>query len=117
MPVKLRSPLHADEYYREQRLYFERSVKRTMIPVDSPYLRRHVDQALELAGISSGERILEIGCGMGRYTLLLAQRGLEVEGLDLSAVLLERLRAYNRGRFVIPLHCGEIEDPRSGLQG
>jgi SAM-dependent methyltransferase len=39
-----------------------------------------------------------------------------VEGLDLSPLLLERLRAFDRGRFEIPLHCGDVLDPPSGLE-
>jgi SAM-dependent methyltransferase len=54
---------------------------------------------------------------MGRYTLLLAERGIRVEGLDLTPVLLDRLRAYNAGRFDIPLHCADVCQPPPGLEG
>lgn len=97
-----------DEHNLRQRKYFERSVKRTMVPRDSPYLRRHVDETLQFGGISPGERVLEVGCGMGRCTFLLAGRGVRVEGLDLSPVLLDRLRAYDNGKFDIPLHCADV---------
>lgn len=107
----------SNEHYRRQRAYFERTVKPTMIPADSPYLRRHVEEALRFGAISLEERVLEIGCGMGRYTLLLAQRGVRVEGLDLSPVLLDRLRAYEDGRFRIPLYCCDIENPPRELEG
>lgn len=110
-------PTVIKEHNLRQRSYFERSVKRNMIPTDSPYLRRHVEELLRFGGISPGERALEVGCGMGRYTLLLAQWGVQVEGPDLSPVLLERLRAYNAGRFDIPLHCVDLHDPPSALHG
>lgn len=100
-----------DEHNRFQRLYFERTVKRTMVPADSRYIRRHVEEVMRFAGLSSGDRVLEVGCGMGRYTLMLAQRGVPVEGMDLSLVLLERLRTYAGGRFDIPLHCADIQNP------
>ena len=106
-----------DEHNRRQRRYFERSVKPTMVPRDSRYLRRHVDEALRCAGISASDRVLEVGCGMGRYTLILAQRGVRVEGMDLSPVLLDRLRAYNGGRFAIPLHCADAQNPPPELDG
>jgi len=98
-----------------QKRYFERTVKRTMLPKDTPYLRRHVDEAIRFAGVVTGERVLEVGCGMGRYTLILAQRGVRVEGLDLSEVLLDRLREFDGGQYNIPLHCADILHPPDKL--
>ncbi|MBI3742589.1 MAG: class I SAM-dependent methyltransferase [Chloroflexi bacterium] len=88
-----------------------------MIPVGTPYLRRQVDQLVTYGGIRAGERVLDVGCGMGRYTLILAERGIRVEGLDLSQVLLDRLVQFNNGRFNIPLHCGDILNPPPELLG
>jgi SAM-dependent methyltransferase len=105
------------EHNLSQRQYFERTLKRTMIPSDTPYNRRHVEEVLNFAGYQSGERALEIGCGMGRHTLLLAQMGVSVEGLDLSPVLLDRLRTYSAGQFDIPLHCADILEPPAELKG
>lgn len=62
-----------------QRQYFERTSKKTMVPVDSPYLCRHIDQALCFVELTSQDRVFEVGCGMGRYTLLLAARGVNVK--------------------------------------
>ena len=53
-----------------------------MVPRDTPCLQRHVDELLRFASVSASDRVLEVGCGMGRYTLLLAERGVRVEGLD-----------------------------------
>ena len=97
-----------EEHNLRQRRYFERAEKRNMLPSGTPYLRRHVEELVRFARLSPDERVLEVGCGMGRYTLLLAERGLRVEGLDLSPVLLERLRSFDAGRFQIPLHCADI---------
>ena len=101
----------------EQRTYFEATLKKTMIPADSPYLRRHVEELLRFGGLSSGDRILEVGCGMGRYTLLLARRGLQVDAMDLSAVLLDKLREYAGPDFEGTLHAGDIENPPPPLTG
>lgn len=101
----------------EQRTYFETSLKKTMVPADSPYLRRHVDELLRFGGLSAGDRILEVGCGMGRYTILLAGRGLRVDAMDLSAVLLDRLRGYAGPGFEGTLHAGDIEAPPPALTG
>ncbi|TEB04406.1 Ubiquinone biosynthesis O-methyltransferase [Pelotomaculum schinkii] len=100
-----------------QTRYYEHSKKPHMVPQETLYLRRHVDELLRFAGIVPGERLLEVGCGKGRYTLLLAQRGLQVEGLDLSPFLLEQLRLFDGGRYNISLHCTDIADHPPALDG
>lgn len=94
-----------------QRQYFERAGKKTMAPVDSTYLRRHIAQVLRSVELRSTDRVLEVGSGMGRYTLLLAELEVKVTGLDLSPVLLKRLREYNAGRYSIPLLAADVEHP------
>jgi SAM-dependent methyltransferase len=106
-----------EAHNRGQRSYFERGIKPTMVPVDTPYLRRHVDEAVRAARVEGDDRVLEVGCGMGRYTLLLAERGIHVEGFDLSPVLLSHLDRFNGGRFDVPLHCGDLLNPASALDG
>jgi SAM-dependent methyltransferase len=92
-------------------------MRRSIAPKASPQLERHVDEALRAARIEPGDRVLEVGCGSGRYTLLLARRGVSVEGLELSALLLERLRAHAAGRYEIPLYCADVLHPPAGLEG
>ena len=96
---------------RAQIEYFERAGKHAMQPSFAPYVQRQVDQLIAFAVLKPGDRVLDVGCGMGRYTFALADRGLAVEGLDLSQALLERFRAYDNGRYGIPLHCGDILHP------
>jgi ubiquinone/menaquinone biosynthesis C-methylase UbiE len=78
-----------------------------MLPERTPYIERQIEEALRFAGIAPGARVLEVGCGMGRYTLGIAERGIAVEGLDLVPFLLEKLCEYARGRSGIPLYCGK----------
>jgi SAM-dependent methyltransferase len=112
--------MSAQEHERHnlrQRRYYQQAPKPGMRPTGAPYLQRHVDQLLHFGGISAGDHVLEIGCGMGRYTLILAARGVRVEGLDLSPELLDRLRAFDGGQYDIPLHCADIVQYPPELEG
>jgi SAM-dependent methyltransferase len=100
-----------------QREYFERREKARMRPSGSPYINRHVDEMVRAAGLRPENRVLEVGCGMGRYTIPLAERGLLPEGLDLSPVLLDRLREFDGGRHDIQLHASDVANPDPALRG
>ncbi len=47
-----------------------------------------------LKGYGSGQRALEYGCGPGSSAFLLAQRGVEVTGIDISDAAIERAREF-----------------------
>jgi SAM-dependent methyltransferase len=98
-----------------QREYFEARSKVTMRPRPTRYVNRQVDELVAFAGLAPGAHIVDVGCGEGRYTLPLADRGFAVEGLDLAPVLLERLEAVNGGRHRIPLHAADVMDPPAAL--
>ena len=105
------------EHSRSQRHYFERVSHRTLKPRDSLYLRRHVDLMCDFAEIGKGHRVLEVGCGLGRYTIIMANRGVAVEGLDLSAKLLDELQTYNTSGRPIPTHALDILDCPPEMDG
>lgn len=48
---------------------------------------------LELLAPQPGERVLDLGCGPGKLTRALAERGAQVLGVDASAAMLEEARA------------------------
>jgi SAM-dependent methyltransferase len=106
-----------ERHNRAQIDYFKRAGKHAMEPTESHYVQRQVDRLAACAGLSAGERVLDVGCGMGRYTFALADRGVAVEGLDLTSDLLERLREFDAGRYEIPLHCADVLNPPEELQG
>jgi SAM-dependent methyltransferase len=51
------------------------------------------DAVLTAAAIAETDRVLDLGCGCGRTTLLAAQRAATAVGVDISAPMLERARA------------------------
>lgn len=55
-------------------------------------LHRRFELSLELIGDASGKRVLDIGCGSGRYSVELARRGAQVVGIDLAPKMLELAR-------------------------
>lgn len=98
------------QHNQRQRRYFEAAQKPTMRPADTPYIRRQADEVLRFGNLTRGNRILEVGCGMGRYTFYLARRGFRVEGLELSPVQVEWFKAFDGGSYGVPVHCGDILD-------
>jgi len=67
--------------------------------------RREVARMLEVLGLPAGARVLDCPCGQGRHAHLLAEAGLDVDGLDYSEELLaiakrrgtSRTLRYTRG--------------------
>src|ERR1043165_3462809 len=47
---------------------------------------------VRFAGVKSGQRVLDVGCGTGVAAVTAARRGAKVSGLDLTPELLERAR-------------------------
>jgi 23S rRNA (uracil1939-C5)-methyltransferase len=58
--------------------------------------RRMVDRALDLLAPEPDERVLDLFCGLGNFTLPLARRAGEVVGVEGDAGLVERARANAR---------------------
>jgi len=53
---------------------------------------------LQLLGDVSGKRILDAGCGEGRFARMMAQRGAKITAVDLSAKMIELAREEERIR-------------------
>ena len=74
----------------------------TMLPFAAPRLFRRLYEApfyrgmheswLDALAPAPGTRVLEVGCGPGGFASTLASRGLEVQGVDRSAAMVESAR-------------------------
>ena len=62
-----------------------------------------------LAQLADGGRTLELGIGTGTFALPLADRGVEVHGIDSSSAMIERLRSKNGGEEM-PVTVGDFAD-------
>jgi SAM-dependent methyltransferase len=59
--------------------------------------RREAARLIELLGLPSGARLLDVPCGQGRHAHLLAEAGFDVDGFDYSADLLAHARERGTG--------------------
>ncbi|MFQ5746440.1 MAG: class I SAM-dependent methyltransferase [Gemmatimonadota bacterium] len=66
-----------------------------------------VDLFLDHVALRPEGRVLDLGCGAGRHVGVLRRRGVHAIGLDLSAQLLRRARATDRG---LPVVRGDMRD-------
>jgi len=109
----------AEQHNDFQREYYSRPARSTIAHSESPYIQRHLDEVLRVAEVAPGARILDAGCGLGRHSGLLAQRGYQVEGLELSPHLLAQMKQQleQQGRAPIPTYCADIAEPPAELEG
>jgi len=93
----------SDELTRHLRGGFDRAAEdyqRTR-PVCPPQL---FEDLIRLAGLTAGDRVIEIGCGTGQATVPLAERGLAVTavelGPELAAIARRRLTGFPAAEVV-----------------
>jgi len=69
-----------------------------------------VDQACRVAGIGSGDPVLEVGCGSGQLTRPLARRGLRVTALEPGTSLISLARQNLDGAGDVGFVNAQFED-------
>jgi SAM-dependent methyltransferase len=69
-----------------------------------------VDQACQVAGIGSGDHVLEVGCGSGQLTRALVARGLHVTALEPGANLMALTRHNLEGAGEVEFVNAQFED-------
>jgi SAM-dependent methyltransferase len=93
------------DWFAKQAAHYDESEGFMFDPAE---IARTVDVLAELAG---GGRALELAIGTGRVGLPLAQRGVEVHGIELSRAMVDRLRAKPGGAD-IPVTIGDMAHTR-----
>lgn len=93
-----------------QRRYFATRRSKRIAPVRSPYVLRHVAEAMDAIGATPGERVLEIGAGAGRHAFLLRSAGLRVEAAELSMELVGEFRERSPYGRDIPVEVADATD-------
>jgi SAM-dependent methyltransferase len=101
-------PQQGIEYHRR---YFLGQGRTTRIALGlTPTVRRHVAQTIDSLGLAPGARVLELGCGLGRFTEALLDRGFHVTALDLSDYLIDLLRKNFKDSPRLDAVVGRAED-------
>ncbi len=73
--------------------YFDAQYLLEYEPIFSPARdRADVSRLIDILGLPTGERLLDVPCGQGRHAHLLAESGFDVTGLDYSKHLLDVAR-------------------------
>jgi ubiquinone/menaquinone biosynthesis C-methylase UbiE len=78
-----------------------------------------VDAACSAAGLRPGSPVVEIGCGTGKLTAALVERGLQVEAVDPGARMVEVARRRVGSTADVSFHVERFEDvelPPAGFE-
>jgi 23S rRNA (uracil1939-C5)-methyltransferase len=86
------------------------------VQVNGPMNERVVRRALELLAAEPGERVLDLFCGLGNFSLALARGGVRVTGVEGDAGLVARARGNaERNGLVAEFHVANLFEDCRGL--
>lgn len=77
----------------KQSQYFN-SYQPHLAPVVNNYTLKLTSRLATKINLNSKDKLLEIGCGSGRFTLPLLNRGLSITGIDFAQELTNQLKGY-----------------------
>lgn len=89
--------MNGPQIYEKQRKFFRNAYETGKHGWPEVGPTPHVAKLVGKLGSGAGKTALDLGCGEGRHTILLAGRGYRVTGLDLEPLALKKARAYVRG--------------------
>lgn len=69
-----------------------------------------VDAALREGGLGAGSRVVEVGCGTGKLTEALVERGLRIDAVDPGPRMIEIARRRVGGSELVRFHVGRFEE-------
>lgn len=87
--------MNNDQHNSQQRDYYHSADQSTIMPVESPYVLRHIEMLISQGDLHSGQKILEVGAGIGRFSRLLQAKGLDVTASDISPELIASLQQHS----------------------
>ncbi len=90
--------------------FFTEEFARASLPLTAAQLETELDFIEESLGLEAGARVLDLGCGDGRYAAGLAQRGLSVVGLDYSTAMLARANERALEQPGVAFEQGDMRD-------
>jgi 23S rRNA (uracil1939-C5)-methyltransferase len=111
VPLRL-APL--DLHYRldafDLKLAFEPT---DFVQVNAAINQSMVARAIELLELGPSDRVLDLYCGLGNFTLPMARRAAQVTGVEGEAGLIERARANARANGIANavFHVGDLSQP------
>jgi ubiquinone/menaquinone biosynthesis C-methylase UbiE len=66
---------------------------------ENPLIYIEEKQFLKLIGNVKNKEVLDVGCGTGRITLKLLERGAKVCGIDINSKMLQKAKEKNKKIF------------------
>jgi ubiquinone/menaquinone biosynthesis C-methylase UbiE len=78
------------------------------------WMQHKIQTAFTLGGFGKGDRLLEVGCTAGAYTMYLAREGFDVTGLDLSSDSIAAARVVAQAQGLSSAHfiASDVDDMR-----
>src|SRR5690606_15912410 len=85
--------------------------------VNAAINRRMIARALDLLQPAETDRVLDLFCGLGNFTLPLARRSREVLGVEGVAEMVRRgaENATRNGLANVSFHCADLTQPTADL--
>jgi SAM-dependent methyltransferase len=95
--------------------YFDQRKPQTMRVEDTPYIRRHFQEAVAAVALEPGERVCEWGAGLGRFSAQFVAFGCPVTAIELSPALAQGCEAVLRDVPGCELRIGDVLEVASEL--
>ena len=98
--------------------WWDAAYRRGVVNWDPGDYDRHLPRVIQEFGIAPG-RVLDLGCGTGKSTVWLAERGFDATGIDLAPSAIDQARslAQTRGvaaRFMVGRFPGDFVQSQAG---